>query len=309
MTTLQVRYVNMYRAVKDYLILNAGITKDLPNFNEFFNSFIKTIERIMIIAEMQKDTPTGAAKEKKRLRENLMTLASENSDAISAFAKFTVNELLLDQVKFSVSGLLKMTGVDLKNYAQLIYNKVEANIGQLANYGRTPETQKTFSEAISLFDASIAKPRVGITEKAKATSELNLLFASADECMHNIDIAVKIIRRKEVNFYKGYTANRKLIDTGSGKLALKASAKELLTGIPVQGALFTFNHVADAVTGSDGAGKIVKKTTAKGNFNIKNMKPGTYKVAVSKSGYKMKEVTVNISDRERSEMVVELEKA
>jgi hypothetical protein len=35
MTTLQVRYVNMYRAVKDYLSLNAGITKDLPNFANF----------------------------------------------------------------------------------------------------------------------------------------------------------------------------------------------------------------------------------------------------------------------------------
>jgi Carboxypeptidase regulatory-like domain len=309
MTTLQVRYVNMYRAMKDYLNLNAGITKNLPNFEAFFTAFLNFIDRIMLIAEMQKDTFTGAAKEKKRLRDNLMTLASDNSDAITAFAKFTSNELLLDQVKFNISDLIRMTGVDLKNYAQVIYNKVETNIGLLAPYGVTPETLKIFNDAIVAFDASLAKPRVGITEKAKATNELNKLFESADSMLENIDTAVKIIRRKEPNFYKGYTSNRMLVDTGSGKIALKASVKELTNGEPVHAALFTFTHEADKYAGGTGIGEIAKKTTKKGNFHIKNMKAGTYKVVVSKPGYKDKAVTVSITDGERSDLNVELEKA
>jgi hypothetical protein len=308
MTNLQVRYINMYRAVKDYLNQNSGITKDLPNFAEFFAAFLKFIERIMFIAEIQKDTTTGAAKEKKRLRNNLMTLASGNSDALTAFAKFANNDLLLDQVRFTFSDLLKMTGVDLKNYAQVIYNKSEANIGSLASYGITPETQKTFSDAIALFDASLAKPRIGITEKAKATSELGNLFDSADEMLKNIDTVVKIIRRKEPNFYKGYTSNRMLVDTGSGKLAVKASAIELLNRLPIQGAVFTFNHEPDKITGSNGIGEIIKKTSKNGNFHIKSLKAGAYKVLVSKTGYKVKEVVLNITDGVRSDLVVELEK-
>jgi uncharacterized membrane protein len=39
------------------------------------------------------------------------------------------------------------------------------------------------------------------------------------------------------------------------------------------------------------------------------MDPGTYKVLVSKPGYKEKEATVSVSDSERSELTVELEKA
>jgi len=309
MTTLQVRYVNMYRAMKDYLNLNAGITKSLPNFAEFFAAFLNFIDRIMLIAEMQKDTSTGAAKEKKRLRDNLMTLASDNSDAITAYAKFTSNELLLDKVKFNISDLIRMTGVDLKNYAQVIYNKVETNIGLLAPYGVTPETLKVFNDAIVAFDASLAKPRVGITEKAKATNELNKLFESADSMLENIDTAVKIIRRKEPNFYKGYTSNRMLVDTGSGKIALKAFVKELTSGEPVHAALFTFTHEADKYAGGTGNGEITKKTTKKGNFHIKNMRAGTYDVVISKPGYKDKAVTVSITDGERSDLNVELEKA
>jgi hypothetical protein len=309
MTTLQERYVNMYRAIKDYLNLNLSLLKSLPNFEENFTAFLNTIARLMVIAEMQKDTSTGAAKEKKRLREYLITLASDNSVALSTFAKFTKNELLLDKVKFSDSDLIKMSGVELKNYAQILYNKVESNLELLANYGVTPETLKALNDAISAFDASIAKPRVGINEKAQATRELSLLFKSVDSILDNIDASVKIIRRKEANFYKGYTANRRLVDTSSGKLALKASAKELASGEPVQGAQFIFIHQADILSGNNGIGEITKKTSKKGNFQIKNMKAGNYKVSVNKPGYKAKEVSLSVAAGERSKLTVELEKA
>ena len=142
-------------------------------------------------------------------------------------------------------------------------------------------------------------------KKAKATNELSLLFASADSILENMDTALKIIRRKEPNFYKGYTSNRMLVDTGSGKLALKATAKELISGEPVQGAKFIFNHEADKLSGSNGIGEITKKTTRKGNFHIKNMKAGNYKVVVSKPGYKEKEVLVSVADGEMSKLTVE----
>jgi uncharacterized membrane protein len=100
-----------------------------------------------------------------------------------------------------------------------------------------------------------------------------------------------------------------LIDTGSGKIALKATVKELTSGEPVHAALFTFTHEADKYSGGTGNGEVTKKTTKKGNFHIKNMKEGTYKVVVSKPGYKDKEVTVSVADDERSELNVELEKA
>jgi Carboxypeptidase regulatory-like domain len=309
MTTLPERYVNMYRATEDYLDQYLDIINGLPNVEANITAFKLTTKQIMQIAEIQKDTSTGAAKEKKRLRDNLITLAADNSIAIATYAKFTNNELLLDKIKFTDSDLIKMSGVELINYAQIISDKVEANIGNLATYSVTPETLKALKDALIAFDASLAKPRVGITEKAKATNELSLLFASADSILENIDAAIKIIRRKEPNFYKGYISNRKLVDTGSGKLALKVTATELNSGVPIHGALFTFNHAADKLTGSNGIGEISKKTSKKGNFHIKNMKSGTYDVVIRKPGYKDKSVTVSIADGERSDLNVELEKA
>jgi uncharacterized membrane protein len=54
---------------------------------------------------------------------------------------------------------------------------------------------------------------------------------------------------------------------------------------------------------------MTKKTADKGSFHIKYMQPGTYRVIVRKPGYKEKEVTVSVADGERSELLVEMEKA
>ena len=59
---------------------------------------------------------------------------------------------------------------------------------------------------------------------------------------------------------------------------------------------------------STGNGKMTKKTASKGSFQVRNMQAGTYKVSVQKPGYKDKEVTISISDGERSHLKVELER-
>jgi hypothetical protein len=96
--------------------------------------------------------------------------------------------------------------------------------------------------------------------------------------------------------------------SGSGKLALKATAIDLLSGDPVKGALFTF-YPEGTNMAIPGKAEIEKKTASKGIFHIKSMDAGTYKVVVSKPGYKEKEAVVSIADGERSELTVELEKA
>ena len=82
----------------------------------------------------------------------------------------------------------------------------------------------------------------------------------------------------------------------------------MLKGTPLKGVKFTFTPESVKMNLSGGMTEMVKKTAEKGSFHIKNMQAGTYKVIVSKPGYKDKEASVSISDGERSELSVELEK-
>ena len=309
MTTNQESKLNMYLTVRNFIIPNEGVTKELPNFAASYATLLSTISQIQTIGEIQKFDKTGLAIEKNKLKETLITMAADYSRKITALAKFTNNSTLLNEAKFSVSDLGRMTDVALKDYLQIIHDKAEANIGSLSEYGITPETQKVFIDTITAYNASLSTPRFGIAEKSKATKKLAVLFDAADAAVENMDFAVGIIKLTQSDFFNGYKTSRKLIDTSSGNLALKATATDQASGEPVKGVLFTFKPEGTQAALSGGNGEITKKTAEKGSFHIKNMQAGTYRVSVRKPGYKDKEVTVSVANGERSELNVELEKA
>jgi hypothetical protein len=89
---------------------------------------------------------------------------------------------------------------------------------------------------------------------------------------------------------------------------LRAAAREIINGESVSGAVFIFRHEAPVSSGSNSNGEIVKKTSKKGNFHVKSMSAGTYNVKINKKGYKDKEVTVTVTEGERTVLKVELEK-
>jgi len=303
------KYCIVYSGISVGFQQELQITKEWPEFTHRFTAFQSNIKQIQLIAESQKDVKTGLAKDKKELRNNLITLASDNSRKVYAFADNTNNKTLMDEVNFSISDLGRKTDVALKDYAEILLKKAEANIGSLATYGITPETQKVLSGLIAAYDSSLAGPRVGISVKSQATKELGVLFNSSDTILEKMDNILGIIQLTQVKFSNGYKSVRKMVDTNTGNLALKAKAIDLASGEPVKGVLFTFKPDRAKSAGTGGNGELTKKTADKGSFHIKNMQPGMYRVIVRKPGYKEKEVSVSIADGERSDLKVELEKA
>ncbi len=308
MTTDQKIKLRMYLAVRNFVIQNEAIAKSIPKFAASYATLQTTTNEIQLIGEMQGVNKTGLAIDKNKLKKTLIALAAKNSRKIAALAKFNNNDTLLQEVRFNESDLERVPEVTLKERVQIIYDRAEANIGSLAEHGITPETQKIFLETITAFNNALATPRSGIGEKRKATQRLPGLFDTADAALEIMDYAVGIVQDEQPDFFSGYKTNRKKVDTSSGVLALKATAKELASGEPVRGAIFTFKPNVAKLAGSNGNGEITKKTAKKGSFHIKNMQAGTYKVVVSKPGYKEKEVTVSVADGERSVLNVEMEK-
>jgi hypothetical protein len=307
MTTIQETRLNMYLAVRDFLIQNGAVTKELPNFEENVNFLTATILTIQAIAEAQKFDKKGLAKLKKELREKLIELSVDNSRKIVAYAKFSKNTLLQNDVKFTTSGFSKMTDTGLKDYSQIVYDKAQTNIEALPSYGINGETQKTLLDTLNAYNESISKPRVGIAERSQATKQLVTQFDKADTILGNLDLASEIIRLPQKNFYDGYKTVRKIVETSSGFLTLKAQANDKKTGAPIKGVIFTFKN-SGLMADNNGNDEIVKKTAEKGRFNIKNMPAGTYQVVVSKPGYAEKTETVIVAEGDMTDLRVELER-
>lgn len=307
MTTEQRIRLNMFLGVRNYGNQNEMVAKAI---NKFYGSFEKlkvTTDEIQSIGELQGVPKTGLASDKNNLKKNLIAISVKNSNKVAILAKQMNNDTLLNEIKFSEGQLVRLPGTALIERAKTIYDRVEANIGNLTEQGITPETQKVFMDAIKSFNNALETPRTGIVEKRTATQKLKVLFATADSLIEIMDLAAGSAKDEHPDFYNGYKTARKLIDTKTGLLALKASAKEFTSGVPVHAALFTFVHETDRM--GSGNGEIVKKTSKKGSFQIKNMKAGTYTVLVKKPGYKPKEISVIVESGERTELNVELEKA
>lgn len=305
MTTNQKIRLRMYLGTRNFVSQNEATANAIPKFAASYAILLGTIDEIQFIGEIQGINKTGLAMDKNKLKKKLIALAVKYSNKVAILAMLTKNDTLLKEVRFNESALVKLSEVTLKDRVKVIYDKADANIVNLAEQGITTDTQKVFLETIIAFNNALETPRTGIAEKRKATQKLLVLFDKADSEIEIMDLAAASAKDDYPDFFNTYRTSRKLIDYNSGILALRAAARELTSGNPVSGAIFIFKQDG----GHNGNGEIVKKTTRNGNFQVKRMETGTYKVLVSKNGYKNIEVSVIVAAGERSELKVELEKA
>jgi hypothetical protein len=165
--------------------------------------------------------------------------------------------------------------------------------------------------AIDLFNAAIPKPRLGITERKQATGQLDKLFKANDAILEKFDTLAEVIRLSQPAFYAAYKDNRKVVDTGTGSLALTAIVTNATTGAGIKGVKVSFEQQNGSLkTAAAKAEKPLVKTTAeKGIFKIKSLAAGMYTATVNKPGFKEQIVTVTVADGDMTELIVELEKS
>ena len=301
MNNYQESKLSMYLASRDFMGDNVAILDPLPNFQENYRGFQDTIIQIQQSGKLQNFSKTGIAATKNEQKQELITLAVDTARRTTAYAKFGKNNTLLNEVNYSESDLKRCADTNLCSVAQGIHDRAQTNIDALAAYGVTPDTQSALANAISAFNSSIPKPRLGITEKKQSTEQLSRLFKVADTYLGNIDTLVEIVRLSQVNFYNGYRAARKLVQTGIGSLSLKGTITDAQNGEPLKGVTLRF-------VSSDGIEPFEKITAEKGGFIAKTIPEGTYQVTASKEGYKEKIMTVSVTDGEMTKVDLKLEK-
>ena len=311
MTSQQEDRLSMYLTFKDYQAPHTSITDGLPNYSENSTIFLNTIPQIQSIWEQQKLSKKGVTDSKNQLKETLIVLTADYARKLGAYAKFTNNAKLAQQVKFSEGKLRQVADTAVKNYGQIVYDLAQPLVGSLAQYGITDETQATLADAITAYNDSIGKPGAERSEGTQLTKQLATLFKTADTALENMDAAVEIIRLTQVDFYNGYKSARKVIETGAGSLSVKGLVTDAQTGLPLKGVTVSFaldGGMAKAAS-TTSEPELVKKTAEKGGFNIKGLESGMYQVTLKKAGYANQVTTISVSDGEMTELKISLEKA
>jgi hypothetical protein len=312
MTNQQESRLSMYLSFRDYQAAYTAITTPLPNYTTNSTTFVNTIPQIQAVAEQQKISKKGVTDNKNILKENLIVTTADYARKLGVYAKFTNNATLAQEVKFTEGKLRQVADTAVKDYAQIVYDRAQPIVASLATYGITAATQTALLAAITAYNASIGKPSISRTESSQITKRLETLFKAADTALANMDAAVEIVRLTQVDFYNSYKNARKVVETGTGSLAIKGLVTDAMTGEPVKGATLSF-----ALDGNNGMAKaaksattesVVKKTAEKGGFNIKSLPSGIYTVTIKKVGYADQMATVAVADGELTDLNIQLSK-
>jgi hypothetical protein len=311
MTGYQESYEKMTLSSDNFLLANATITATLPLFSTYFTVIQSTVAQIQAVQVQQETDKSGNTVVKNQYRVALIAQTIDVGRRVVAYAINVNNNILLAQVDYTESDLKKSSDVNLVSIAQVIHDSANANVAALATYGVTAAILTTMQTAITNFSGAIPKGRVGTTDGEQSTQQLATLFNTLKTNWAKIDKLVAMVQTAQPNFYQEYLNVRKVISTGNGSFALQASATEINSGEPISKATFTFapsNGLLKSAA-TNGKDNIVKKTAAKGKFNIKSMPEGTYTVTITKPGYKDQVVTINVVSGELAKLDVILEKA
>ena len=311
MTNNQENKINSLETLISFCDQQTDNTGTLPEFNQNLGDLKDTVAEIKVVGERQKTDLTGIAVDKKQFRTRLINLATESARKLTSYAKLKNQFTLLGTINFTISDFNHFSDLELRDNSQIVYDAAQGLLTDLSSYFISEETQSDLQGAIVNFTNSMNTPRLGTTAKSQLTKQLVVLFNRAEISEGNMNASVELIRTSNPDFYNGYQTAGKVIKRGTVNLAVRGLVIEAQTNNPIKGATVTFIPVNGSAKLSKASGNgagLVKKTAAKGGFNIKSLDGGTYQVLFNKSGYLEITQEVNVTNGEMIVVTATMEK-
>ena len=95
MNKLQENRLNMFLAVKAYLLTKLTVLASLPNFTAFFTGFQELLAAILSLIEKQSFDKKGLTYLKRELKLNLTTITGDNTRKLYAYALYINDHVLI----------------------------------------------------------------------------------------------------------------------------------------------------------------------------------------------------------------------
>lgn len=288
MTTRQLNSRSMFLVMEALLKETpTDILIQMPHFGAIFNDFQLELEKLRDASERQLCTLTGIREQKVQERELMAEACLAISARIRGYATATKQVTLFHTVNGTRSFLLVRGDGVVLDYCSVVHAKGVELLSELGVYGVTQDMLDLLAERMAKFRALIPQPRCAIVNRMQQTYDIAASVKRCNDLLRVMDIYVQMLRYREPTFHQLYFDSRKLVRTGSRKLPLRGVVRDangdLIKGVKV----------------SIGRLKVETKTTAKGSYRFKHLKPGVYQVVFERAGFEKLTVPVAIVARQR----------
>ena len=215
MTRKQLNKLTMALAVEDICDANEVTYKTVPAFANAYADVKSHVTNIQALSQAQSQDKSGISEDKKQARLVMCNTALPISSAVHAYAIKTKNNELAAQMDFSSSDLMTGRDVLCAQRCQNIYDKANANVAALADYGLTDAKLTGLKAAIAAYSLLISKPRDARATGKTTTGQLGTEFDALDETLTVMDDLIPQFAAANQKFVDDYNNARKVVDTSA----------------------------------------------------------------------------------------------
>jgi hypothetical protein len=206
----------MYLAVSAFLSETTSVWNSVPGIVSAVNQFHTHLEEISKQVRIQETPATGIAKQKKKIKIQLIETLVAVAGAIQSIAHDN-NDHELFQSMYYTPGILKIKStIKTASIANIVYKKALTLTPELLDKGITATTLADFHNLIQQFDNLGQTPRAAKSERKSATQSLKTRIHQTDSFLkNNLDNLMLQFTVSNRGFYSNYRNNRNIIDLGT----------------------------------------------------------------------------------------------
>ena len=291
--------VSMYLAVKTVVDSYGAVWAGVAAFVNGYGLFITILNRILGEVDVQETATTGVRTDKLAAQDVMIEQALVISGAVYAYASDVENNTLMASVSFTLSELKYVRDTISAERARVIHTQATTVVGLLVDYGVDTAMLDEFDTSIDSFLALIPAPRVAITVKKGATSNLVEDVKLADKQLKDkLDKLMPQFKTVSPDFYGQYFDARIIVNYKGG------TSKGDISGVVTD--VETGNPIKDVEVLTEGKDPVL--TDSDGSFNLTGLKAGETTVVFSKAGLQDKVAVVMVVAKQTVVVNVEMVK-
>ncbi len=218
MNNRQESKLRMYRETDMVLDNNKSSAASIPALAKEAANLKSVIALIDELHPQQAIDTKGVTTSKNQLREDITENVNTIAGALFSYGTHKNDNDLCQRVNVYPSTLLRASIADFNRICSEIVTECDKAGAGLSDYGITAEMVTGLKSRLSEFKSASVLPRNARVEISTATSNLEELFAKADDILLNhIDVLMLQFKASDPEFYKNYSSARIIEDRGSRK--------------------------------------------------------------------------------------------
>lgn len=206
----------MFLATQLVLQENSAKWSGVPALVQANADFDANISALQAATQTQVRDMRGYTKDKRTAEEKMIRQTLRVSGAVMAWAEVEGNQGLAEEMNVMQTELHNYRDAVVAERCKWVHDTALANLVSLGDYGLTAGDLTAQLNAITAYEEVLSKPRMMVTVRKGATSEIGLLVRDTMRLLtRRMDRLMRMYELGDPAFYRLYTNARIIIDAGS----------------------------------------------------------------------------------------------